>query len=395
MATTRTIVIAGAGIGGLSAALMLARRGFRVAVLERSRELAEVGAGIQLSPNALKPLYELGLGPALEEAAVRPERIEIRGAANGGLLATIPLAAEIERRHGAPYLVIHRADIQRILHDAACSDPDISVELGVSFIDAINHANGVTVTADRDFEPIEYRGLALIGADGVWSRVRRRVIGGPEPVYTNRTAWRATIPAEALPAGLSRDATGLWLGRDAHLVHYPISGGRQINIVAVVADDWQEEDWSAEGDANWLATRFERWAAPAQALLATPERWLKWALCGVDPDFDWTERSITLVGDAAHAMLPFLAQGGAMAIEDAAVLARELADPSTDIPAALARYEIARKPRVTRVVREAAENGRVYHWSGPAALARNLVLRNSSPEKLVSRYDWLYGWTAD
>ncbi|HOV02826.1 MAG TPA: FAD-dependent monooxygenase [Kaistiaceae bacterium] len=394
MAATRTIIIAGAGIGGLTAALMLARSGFRVAVLERARELSEVGAGIQLSPNALRPLYELGLGPALEAAAVRPERIEIRKASNARLLATIPLADEIERRHGAPYLVIHRADLQRILYEAACEDPDIRVELGVSFIDAVSHANGITVTADRDFEPIEYRGLGLIGADGVWSRVRRRVIGGPEPVYTQRTAWRATIPAKKMPAGLPRDATGLWLGREAHLVHYPISAGREINIVAVVVDDWQEEDWSAPGDASWLATRFEAWAEAPRELLSLPDRWLKWALCGVDPDFDWSDKATTLLGDAAHAMLPFLAQGGAMAIEDATVLARRLASAKDSVAEVFAAYEAERKPRVVRVVREAAENGRVYHWSGPAALARNMALRHSSPEKLISRYDWLYGWKA-
>ena len=392
MSASRTIVIAGAGIGGLTLALHVAKLGFRAVVLERAEELTEVGAGIQLSPNAMRVLVRLGLGDALAAVAKKPAFIEIHNGRSGSKLTTIPLGEQVEKTFGAPYFVIHRADLQQVLYDAAKREPDISIELGLSFVDAAGHANGITVSCDRTFEPEEIRGVGLIGADGVWSRVRRRVIGGPEPVYTNRTAWRATIPVLSAPPAINPHATGLWLGRDAHLVHYPISAGRKVNIVAVVQDDWKEEDWSAEGEPAWLLERFATWAPAVRDLLRTPDRWLKWALCGVDPAFTWSDGPVTLLGDAAHAMLPFLAQGGAMAIEDAAVLASCLAAKSNDIPAAFRDYEAARKGRVTRVVREAAENGRIYHWSGPAAVARDLMLRSASPLKLLSRYDWLYSW---
>jgi len=391
MARSRTIVIAGAGIGGLTAALALTRAGFRAVVLEQAARLEETGAGIQLSPNATRVLFDLGLGERLRPLAVAPEAIRVVNGASGRDIVRVPLGLTAAQRYGAPYWVIHRADLQAVLAITIAESPDVTLRLGTRVENFAVHQHGITVEA-RDAQGLrDEQGIALIGADGLWSTLRTRLGERRAPRFARRTAWRAVVPAAGLTDEFRESVTGLWLGRDAHLVHYPVKGGREINIVAIVRDDWHEPGWSAPGRQGELATRFAGFAPQARALIAVPDRWQKWALFDRRPGRPRTRDPVTLIGDAAHPMLPFLAQGGAMAIEDAAVLASCLGRDE-DVVRALRTYERTRRTRVARAQREARRNSWRYHLSGPLGFARNAVLSALGGENLLRSYDWLYGW---
>jgi salicylate hydroxylase len=383
-----SIIIAGAGIGGLAAALAIARRGIRVVVLDQAPRLEEVGAGIQLSPNASRILLALGLGEALRPHVVAPEQLRVMDARSARVLARAPLGAVAERRYGAPYWVIHRGDLQAVLLAAVEAEPAVTLRLDARVEDFTLGRDGITVVSAQG--PIAQRGSALIGADGLWSRLRGRLGDPLAPRFAGHTAWRALAPADALAPGAA--AVDLWLGRDAHLVHYPVRGGSLINVVAIVSDDWREPGWNAPGVRADILARYRAWPAPAQTLLAAPTQWQKWALFDRAPLARWGEGPVTLLGDAAHPMLPYLAQGAAMAIEDAAVLAQRLAQAPDDPAGALRRYEHQRRARTTRVQRSARRNGIVYHMGGTAALLRTLALAAMGGERLLTRYDWLYGW---
>jgi salicylate hydroxylase len=388
VASSRPIVIAGAGIGGLSAALMLARGGFPVTLLEQAERLEEVGAGIQLSPNATRILIALGLGERLRRDASTPQAVAIK-TAGGRPLARIPLGIEAERRYGAPYWSIHRGDLQAALVAAVLAEPKIALQFGVRAENVAAHAGGVSVVGRHGSTTTEHHGAALIGADGLWSALRTKLGHRTQPQFQQRTAWRAMVPATALEPPFRTAEAQLWLGRDAHLIHYPVKAGTQINVVAIVTDQWAKPGWNAEGSRNELLARYAGWSEAARRFLALPEHWQKWALYDLPPLPRWSEGPVTLLGDAAHPMLPFLAQGAAMAIEDAAVLANCLARHPDDPATAMQRYEQARRDRTARVQRAARSNGRVYHAGAGAAL-RDLVLRLSGGNMMLRRYDWLY-----
>jgi len=390
VARSRSIIIAGAGIGGLTAALALVRAGYRAVVLERAPRLEEAGAGIQLSPNATRVLFGLGLADRLRPHVVAPEAIRVLSAA-GRETVRIPLGAAAEQRYGAPYWVIHRADLQSALAAAIEDSPDITLRLGTHVEDFALHRHGITVQARTAEGVRDEHGVALIGADGLWSALRARLGDRTPPMFAQRTAWRAVVPAARLTQEFRAPLTCLWLGRDAHLVHYPVKRGAMVNIVAIVRDDWHEPGWSAPGKQGELAKRFADFAPAARALVAMPERWQKWALFDRPPSLPRIDGPMTLIGDAAHPMLPFLAQGGAMAIEDAVVLANCL-ERDEDTAHALRQYELLRQRRVARVQREARRNSSRYHLSGPLGLARNAALAMMGGERLLRRYDWLYGW---
>jgi salicylate hydroxylase len=386
----QTIVVVGGGIGGLSAALSVAAAGYRVVVAERSPDLSAAGAGIQIAPNAGRILADLGLDGALAAAAIEPVALDVRSGTTGKLLTALPATA-FRERYGFPYRVIHRADLQAALAAAVGANAGITLELGTTVPQFLVNADTllVRIQGPRGIDVVP--AAALIAADGVWSTFRDHIPGAAQPVGTGRTAWRATLPADIAADLVAMDRTGLWLGRNAHLVHYPISQGAAVNIVAIVQEKWERKGWSAVGARADIAAHFRGWPAAALKLLAAPVSWQKFALMTVDPHAAWTHGRLALLGDAAHAMLPFLAQGAAMAIEDAALLGRALTD-ARDIPAALHRYAAARKPRVTRMAEASRGAGDQYHQSGVMALARDTALRFAGPKLILDRNDWIYRW---
>lgn len=395
---SRTICIAGAGIGGLTAALALANKGFRVAVLEKTERLEEVGAGLQLSPNASRILIELGLGSRLAPQAVVPEAISIMSARAGGEIARLPLGEAASRAAGAPYWVIHRADLQAALLAEVAGHPDIALRLGCRFEDVTAHAKGLTVVHRKGDYRHQDLALALIGADGVWSAVRHQLFPQSQAQFAGLIAWRGTLDIRQLPREYTGARVQLWMGPGAHLVAYPISGGRQINVVAVVPGIWNRPGWSSEGDVRELKSAFAtpNWPATARLMINAVDVWRKWALFAVPEGNDWTDGAVGLLGDAAHAMLPFAAQGAGMAIEDAAVLAKVFGDVRPDdavsVAAALKLYARQRRPRVALMQRTARSQGRIYHLTGPFALARDLSIRAMGSRRLQARQNWIYDW---
>jgi salicylate hydroxylase len=386
-------IICGAGIGGLTAALTLARGGCAVTVVERVARLEPVGAGLQMSPNAARILLELGLGPSLADKVVAPRGLKVMSGQTGTELMDVPLGAAVEARHGAPYWVVHRGDLQLALAEAVSREPGITLRMQAPVADVAVEPGGVRVAVDGA-APGVIEGDILIGADGLWSTVRQRLVDAQAAAFRRHTAWRALVPSEAVPAAFREPLTFLWLAPDLHLVHYPVCGGRQINVVAIVADGWRSVEWSTEGDRDELLGHFTSFPNAARGVLEAPRHWLKWALFDRQPLTSWGEGRVTLLGDAAHPMVPFLAQGAAMAIEDAAVLARCVTDAPGQPDAALRRYETIRRPRTNRVQKEARETGSRYHMTGPMAVARDMALRLIGGERFLARYDWLYGWQA-
>jgi len=393
VARSRTVIVAGGGIGGLTAALALAAKNFRVVVLEQAERLEETGAGIQLSPNATRVLRALGLAERLEAAAVAPMALRVR-THRGRDIVQMPLGDFAQRRYGAPYWVVHRADLQAMLVGAARAHPDIVLRLGARAEDFAVHAKGVTVQLHTAQGTEDEHGIALIGADGLWSTLRARLGDQRPPRFARRTAWRATLPAKPLVAEFREPVVSLWLGPNAHLVLYPVRGGDAVNLVAIVGDDWHAPGWSAPGAPEELLAHFRRWPPRLKNLLALPDRWLKWALYDRARLRRWGQGPVTLLGDAAHPMLPFLAQGAAMAIEDAYVLADKLGRAPERPDEALRAYERQRGRRTARVQRAARWNRRFYHLKGLAAFFRNRSLRQKGGEALLRRYDWLYAGDA-
>jgi salicylate hydroxylase len=388
------ILVAGAGIGGLTAALALGRAGFRVIVFEAARELQEIGAGIQLSPNASRLLIGLGLGEGLQACSTAPEAVRIIDAHSGSLITSIPLGASAEAQYGAPYWLIHRGDLQRVLLDAVSEQPNITLRLGVRIRGHRATSDGVIVAGKTaNGVLVQFDGHALIGADGLWSAVRESLGHKGPPQFAGRTAWRATLPSDGLERWLREPAVHLWLGRKSHLVHYPVQAGGAINVVAITESDEQNQDWNGAGTREMLAPRFAKWAAPARAIVEAPDEWRTWSLYQLPPLAAWGAGPVTLLGDAAHAMLPFVAQGGAMAVEDACVLTACLTETPDDPAGAFRAYEHERQARTQQVAQAAASAANIYHFGQPLALARNVVMRAMGGERLRSRYDYIYGWT--
>jgi salicylate hydroxylase len=374
--------------------LALARNGFRAVVIEQAERLEETGAGIQLSPNAARTLIDLGLESRLKPHVVAPTGLRVRNAKNGCDIVRMPLGEAAARRYGAPYWMIHRGDLQAALAGGAADNADIDVKLGMRVDDFVVHANGITVSARGPTGVLDERGIALIAADGLWSAIRPRIGHRKPPRFAGRTAWRALVRAEDVAAELREPLIQLWLGGDAHLVHYPVSGGAMINVVIITEDSWNARGWSEPAAVADLLSRMSprRWAPQALSLIEASETWLKWALYDRRPPRRWSDGPVALLGDAAHPMLPYLAQGAAMAIEDAAVVAQCLARMPSDPTAALQSYWTQRRPRAMKVQRLAARNGARYHLGGVGAMLRNTAMRALGGARLLHHYDWLYDW---
>jgi salicylate hydroxylase len=395
-----TILVAGAGIGGLTAALVFAARGFHVEIFERAEKFEAVGAGIQLSPNATRILGGLGMLDALG-GAVAPEAVVLKDGASLKELARVPLGKAAETRWKAPYLVAHRADLHAALLACASEKPGIRLHSGSTIASFDFDGEGVTATVERDGGQKKVAGVLLVAADGVWSSLRRFVKGSRDSRLTGTMAWRALIET-ASTAGLalvplaSPDRVTAFLNPALHMVVYPLRGGTVLNLVALTKGEAGAGSWTNTIDTAPLARAMRSFAPPLADLVEIAKPWTAWPIHTVDPDGPWTDpRGLALIGDAAHAMTPFAAQGAAMAIEDAWVLAALVAERPDDLPAALARYETLRRPRIRRVVRRGAFNHFTWHASGPVALARNLVLSTRPPERLAGDFDWLYGWQAE
>lgn len=383
------IVIAGGGIGGLAAALALAQRGIASHVLERRQVFEPEGAGIQLGPNGTRILNELGVADSLEPLAGKPDCIHVRRAASGESLARLPLGPWIHARHGAPYWVLHRQDLHAALLAAARANQQIAVTTNFNVTDVVLEDDGVVV---RELDGRTIPGSALIIAEGLRSPLRDKLFECGPLRFAQRSAARAVVPAEAVPEQLRENATALWMSPRAHVVHYPVRSGREVALIFVRKDTIASDDWSTAIPRSWVNDIADGFAPPLRQLLQAPPQWKKWALYELPPLPFWHLERVALIGDAAHPTLPFLAQGAVLALEDAAVLARRIADHSGNMPRALSAYGSARRHRASRVVAAAKSNGRIYHLDGAMAAARDAALKMTPPKILMARYDWVYGW---
>jgi salicylate hydroxylase len=388
-------LIAGAGIGGLTAALALARAGFEAAMFERTAVLEEFGAGLQLTPNATRILARLGALEAIQGRALAPRAIRILRGRDGACLSALPLESA-QKRWRAPYLVIHRADLQRALVERIARETRATLTLGAEIGGVTSDEAGVTIGVRRGAIGLKERGDFLIAADGLHSIVRERLgLGGrDQALFSGRVAFRAQVDGSSLPERWRAPEVTLRLGAKAHLVHYPLREGAIVNLVAVIESGWRakkgDDPWDGAADRDALSRAFARWTADARAAIDAAAEWRAWPLYDRPGIASFSVGRVALIGDAAHPMLPFLAQGAAQAIEDAGALA-DCLEQARDPGDALAAYSRRRAPRAARVQAEARAQARLYHLTGALALGRDLGMHMLGSERLLRRYDWLYG----
>ena len=387
----KPFIIAGGGIGGVAAALALARHGFAVHVLEQAQELKEIGAGIQLGPNVFRAFDRLGVRDAIQHEVWIPGALEMRDALTGASVTRIPLGEGFVQHFDNPYAVVHRGDLHNVLLRAARENNHITLETGRSVIDFNETQAGVVVQC-ADGSSVE--GRALIGADGLWSKIRARVLGDGAPIVSGHIAYRAVLKREDVPADLWQPDVVLWAGPKTHLVHYPLRRGELFNLVAVFHSDKYVEGWNTRGDVGELMTRFSGQRPEVMRLLERIETWRMWVLCDREPVKNWSQGNVTLLGDAAHPMLQYLAQGACMATEDAVCLADEVAATPDDVAAAFLRYQQKRYLRTGKVQTVARIYGEFYHAGGVKAELRNAMLAERTPEKAYAGMEWLYGQAA-
>lgn len=382
------IVIVGAGIGGLSTAIALARHGFDVKVYERVTQLREFGAGIQLGPTAFRMFERLGIQRAMQEIAFEPRAIVLMDSLSGSEICRQRLTGSFQSRFGYPYRVGHRADVQKVLLQAARSYPDrLELRLGEPIRSFVQNASDVTMTLGSGATAVA---SALIGADGLWSVVRQAILGDGAPRVSGHIAYRAVLSVTEVPQELLSDNVEVWVGPRHHLVCYKVAGGQSLNIVAIFHSSRYLEGWNTSGDAAELNAGFAEACRRVRQLLDLVQTWRMWVLCDRDPMPGWSHGRVTLLGDAAHPTLPYLAQGACMAIEDAVFLAERIAGQSDNIPAALSEYERVRLGRTRSVQETAREMGEIYHADGQAREARNQALAARDPDDHAPNA-WLFG----
>lgn len=386
----KQVVIAGGGIGGLAAAVACAQHGVPVQLLERAAQLSEVGAGIQIGPNVTRILQAWGLGAALAQVAAFPKQLQARDAQTGQVLGTLPLGERAHARYGAPYATIHRADLQGLLHRAAQS-AGVDLLLGHTVQGWQSREAALQVNT---VEGLSLQASALIGADGVWSVVRQQLLGDAPARFTGHLAYRALVAQADLPAHLRSDQVTVWMGPRLHVVHYPVRSGQWLNLVAIVhgAKPEQSQDWDLAGHTQALMQAMGAVGRDLHERLASVPAWRQWALHDREPlsaASQMAQGCVALLGDAAHPMRPYLAQGAGMAIEDAQVLGQCLSAETGRVADRLQAYAEQRWARNARVQARAIRNGRIFHAQGAVALGRNLSMRLMGER--VMDVPWLYG----
>jgi 3-hydroxybenzoate 6-monooxygenase len=382
------VLIVGGGIGGLTTALALERQGIPSQVIEQAAEFKEIGAGIQLGPNAFWMLEHLGLVPRISELAVFPNNLIMRDSMTGEEITRISLGEAFRKRFHHPYALIHRADLLNVLLDACRKSNLIRLDASQKVVDVAENGNAVTVkTASGN----AYRGAALIGADGLWSTIRQIVVGDGKPKPAGHITYRAVLPRSDVPEEYRWQDMAFWAGEKVHLVLYPLRTGELFNLVAVFHSNRYEEGWDSFGDPAELHERFAGKCAPVHMLLDKIESWRMWVLCDRPPIKEWSKGRITLIGDAAHPMLQYLAQGACMSIEDAVCLADKVVAAKGDYASAFQAYQQARYLRTGRVQIMARIYGEFYHAGGVAQELRNMMLGGRTPEDTMAGMDWLYG----
>ncbi|MBP2229471.1 salicylate hydroxylase [Azospirillum agricola] len=387
----RPILIAGGGIGGLAAALGLARKGFRSIVLEQAPELGEIGAGIQIGPNAFHAFDYLGVGDAARAKAVYIDHLVLMDAIRDERVAAIPLDEPFRQRFKNPYAVVHRADLHMVLLDA-CRASDL-IELRTSASVERYEQDGLTVTVTLG-NGERLTGSALIGADGLRSKVRAQVVGDAQPRVSGHTTFRSVIPTEQMPEDLRWNAATLWAGPKCHIVHYPLKGGKVFNLVVTCHNDAAEAVAGVPVTKDVVYKGFEHIADRPKQIIERGENWKLWVLCDRDPTPNWIDGRVVLLGDAAHPMLQYLAQGACMALEDAVNLSHHMAEAGGNLETAFPAYNRDRFARTGRVQLNSRLMGEyVYHPAGGQAALRNAILGHSTREQHYDRVAWLYGVT--
>lgn len=385
------VLVAGGGIGGLAAALALVRRGFQVRVFEQAAEIGEIGAGIQLGPNAFAACDALGVGDKLRSRAVYTDHLVMHDAVDESVVARIETGDAFLRRFGNPYAVIHRVDIHRALMEGAAETGRVafSANTRIERVEQDERERTVTVV---DQNGTRWTGLALIGADGVKSVVRAQYVNDPAKV-TGHVVYRAVVDEADFPQDLKWNAASIWVGPKCHLVHYPLRGGRQYNVV-VTFHSRQQEQWGVtEGSKDEVESYFRDIARKPRQLIDLPKSWRRWATADKEPIGTWVFGRATILGDAAHPTTQYMAQGGCMALEDAVTLGEALRVSDNDWDPALALYQTNRVPRTARIVLSGREMGRLFHAEGVERLVRNSLWKGRSQERFQDALEWLYGWS--
>ncbi len=382
------VIVVGGGIGGLAAALSLANQGIRVKLLERAAELGEIGAGIQMGPNAFNALDSLGVGEVVRSRSVFVEKLVMMDAIDATEVASIGLGDAFRKRFGNPYVVIHRADIHTSILEGVRRSPLIALHTGTEIVRFEQDANGVVAI---DAKGNEHPGRALVGADGGRSVVRDAIVGD-KPRVTGHVVYRAVLPAEEVPEDLRWNAPCVWAGPNNHLVHYPLRGGKQFNLVVTFHSREQETGDIREGSQEEVLSYFQEICERPKRLLFKPTSWRRWSTSDRSPVANWTDRRATLLGDAAHPTMQYLAQGAGMAIEDAVCLGEAIKIAQGDLAQGFQHYQAARIPRTARIVLSTREMGRLYHAAGVERLVRNSLWQGRSDQRSYDALEWLYGW---
>ena len=380
-------LVAGGGIGGLCAAYVLGRQGHAVTVLEQASTFGEIGAGIQLGPNIFRMFELLGLTSAIAEVAYFPPGLAMHDVRTGERVVRVALGDAARAAYGHPYAVIYRADLHQVLLQACRALPCVTLRTAARIESFQQDAGGVRVQLAGG-EALQ--GCALVGADGLWSRIREAVVGDGKPRVSGHVAYRAVLPRAQVPAHLWSDDVLLWGGEKTHLVHYPLRRGELFNLVAVFHSTRYDEGWNTFGDSAELTERFAAAVPPVRELLAKIETWKMWVLCDREPVSRWSDGRVTLLGDAAHPMLQYLAQGAGQAIEDAVVLGEAVRRWPEALPEAFQRYQQARVLRTARVQLTARLYGDIYHAAGVTRELRNQLFQSGQESAGFAGLQWMY-----